>query len=94
MRSPLALILVALAACVPRSAPTHSGPETGRSLPPAPLVEGSLAPRVQYPHGPTACSVTGGLVYNATEVPQRFSRIGSTNGRCGAVVIWLKTPSA
>ena len=33
-------------------------------------------------------------VYNATEVPQRFSRIGSTNGRCGAVVIWLKTPSA
>ena len=49
MRSPFALILVALAACVPPPASTHSVPDAGASLPPVPLAEGALAPRVQYP---------------------------------------------
>jgi glucose/arabinose dehydrogenase len=30
---------------------------------------GLVTPRVQYPHGPTACSVTGGLVYRGGDFP-------------------------
>jgi N-acetylmuramoyl-L-alanine amidase len=50
MRFPLALLLLASAACSPfaagSGAPTPAGAEP---LPPVPLEEGALAPRVQYP---------------------------------------------
>lgn len=49
MRSRRLFALALLAACAPRSASTVPSPEGGPELPEIPLVEGRLAPRVQYP---------------------------------------------
>jgi N-acetylmuramoyl-L-alanine amidase len=48
MRSPILLGAVLLGACAPRAATMHADPDSP-ALPPIPLVDGPLAPRVQYP---------------------------------------------